>query len=69
MDLRLAVRRGYALLPVRGLGGVRVDGDVLRYDPAIRPGERSPLVLSLTRHGAACYKCPESLRVRGSAPK
>lgn len=49
MDLRLAVRKGLLVLPERGLGGVRVaglEGRVLRYDPALSPDERRPLVLA-----------------------
>lgn len=48
-DLRLAVRRGYMLLPVRGSGGVTVKRGVLRYDPGLPDEDRAPLVLRATR--------------------
>lgn len=49
LDLRLAVRRGYLLLPIRGTDAVETQGRVLRYDPAIPPEIRRPLVLEATR--------------------
>lgn len=51
-DLRLAARSGLLLLPVPGLGRVELHGDVLRYDPAIRPEQRAREVTTLLRDRA-----------------
>jgi len=45
-DLRLAVRRGLLLLPVRGCDSVALSGRILRFDPEMPPHERATRVLS-----------------------
>lgn len=45
-DLMLATDRGLMLLPEPGLGGVRLTGRTLRYDPETPPERRRALVLA-----------------------
>lgn len=56
--LRLAARRGLLVLPTRGLAeGARLDGAVLRYDPARPQLELARAVLDVLRG--------ERARIRG----
>ena len=49
-DLRLAVRLGLLVRAVRGLpAGVELDRGLIRYDPALDPGERALRVCAAIR--------------------
>lgn len=53
MDLRVAIERGFVVLPVRGSGGVDLVGRVLRYDPTLAREVRCRLVMAALEKKAA----------------
>lgn len=49
VDLKLAIRKGIIILPVRESATVELRGNVLRYDPAIPSEDRCRRVLGALR--------------------
>lgn len=57
-DLRLAIRKGFFVVAIEGLGQVEVRGRFIRYDPAIPVEQRARAVLGATRLAPLTQKSP-----------